>query len=119
MDKDNVRRRKRQGSAGVSQLLSDKLSCFLKPVLIRLSQLLDRRLVQTLFHLMQVILMHRHRNNGLLLSELGGELLGMDRAPAGTKPIANLLHSPRWGWQVDVDPCHGSCFPLVSLVFSP
>lgn len=100
MDKGIVKEKKRQGSAGGSQLLSDRLYEFTKPVLGWLGQRLDRRLVQTFFDLMVVILMHRHRNNGLLLSELGGELLGMDRAPAGTKRIAKLLHSKRWGWQV-------------------
>lgn len=33
---------------------------------------------------------------GLLLSELGGYLLGFDKAPAGTKRISNLLGSPKW-----------------------
>ncbi len=43
-----------------------------------------------------VIVMHRHRNQGLLLSELGGQLLGGERAPAGTKRIHNLLCSEGW-----------------------
>ena len=56
--------------------------------------------MQTFLDLLIVIVMHRHRNQGLLLSELGGQLLGMDRAPAGTKRISKLLHSQRWGGQV-------------------
>src|SRR5258706_16417958 len=43
-----------------------------------------------------VILTFRDRANGLLLSELGGYLLSPDQAPAGTKPLSNLLHSLRW-----------------------
>jgi hypothetical protein len=43
-----------------------------------------------------VIIIQRHRNQGLLLSELGGQLMGMDRAPAGTKRIAKLIHSQKW-----------------------
>jgi hypothetical protein len=43
-----------------------------------------------------VIIMLRHRNQGLLLTELGGQLLGMDHAPAGAKRISSLLHSGRW-----------------------
>ena len=39
---------------------------------------------------------HRHRNNGLLLSELGGYLLGAEACHAGTKRISNLLHSQKW-----------------------
>ena len=46
--------------------------------------------------LVLVILMHRNRNSGLLLSELGDHLLGGERGPAGVKRIASLLHSKRW-----------------------
>src|SRR5262249_23525754 len=38
----------------------------------------------------------RHRALALLLSELGAYLAGPEHAPAGTKRLANLLHSPRW-----------------------
>jgi len=43
-----------------------------------------------------VILIHRNRNNGLLLSELGDHLVGGGRGPAGVKRIASLLHSVKW-----------------------
>jgi hypothetical protein len=43
-----------------------------------------------------VIVRHRHRNHGLVLSELGGRLLGAARAPAEVKRVAHLLHSARW-----------------------
>jgi len=69
---------------------------FLRPVLSRLAQHLDIRLVQTALDLVQVILTHRHRAMGLLLSELGAFLLGPEQAPAGTKRISNLLHAPTW-----------------------
>ena len=49
---------------------------FLKPLLQELHKKVDRRLVKTMLDLVLVILMHRHRNNGLLLSELGDHLLG-------------------------------------------
>ncbi|MEM2890194.1 MAG: hypothetical protein QW358_02465 [Candidatus Hadarchaeum sp.] len=52
---------------------------------------MDRRLVQIFLDLLLVIVMYRHRNQGLLLSELEGMLLGADRAPAGSKRISNLL----------------------------
>jgi hypothetical protein len=64
---------------------------------------MDRRLVHTLLDLLPVIVMHRHRNQGLLLSELGGFLLGAQHAPAGTKRISNLLRSPGWNAQVVED----------------
>jgi len=51
----------------------------------------DRRLVKTMVALVLVILMHRHRNPGVWLRELGGE-----RGPAGVKRIVSLLHSRRW-----------------------
>ena len=57
---------------------------------------LDIRLVQTALDLVQVILTHRHRALGLLLTELGGYLLSPAQAPAGAKRISNLIHAPDW-----------------------
>jgi hypothetical protein len=58
---------------------------------------MDRRLVETFLALVIVLIMHRHRNHGLLLSELGGYLLPPEHAPAGTKRLQNLLRSAKWG----------------------
>jgi hypothetical protein len=69
---------------------------YLKPLLEELHRKVDRRLVKTLLDLVLVILMHRNRNTGLLLSELGDHLLGGERGPAGVKRIANLIHSVNW-----------------------
>ncbi len=96
MNKRTGNRKKRPGSQGASEILTHRYFLFVAPFLAQLHQLLDRRLVQTFFDLLVVILIHRHRQQGLLLSELGGHLLGNDCAPAGTKRIASLLHSPRW-----------------------
>lgn len=57
---------------------------------------IDKRLVDTFFDLFVIILMFRNRSMGLLLSELGGFILGFHRAPAGTKRISNLLRSNKW-----------------------
>lgn len=76
--------------------LENRCWAFLQPVLEELHRKVDRRLVKTLLDLVLVILMHRHRNNGLLLSELGDHLLGGERGPAGVKRIASLVHSVRW-----------------------
>lgn len=76
--------------------LENQCWAYLKPLLEELHRKVDRRLVKTLLDLVLVILMHRHRNNGLLLSELGDHLLGGERGPAGVKRIASLLHSGRW-----------------------
>jgi hypothetical protein len=80
----------------ISRALEDQCWQFLRPVLQELHERLDRRLVKTLLDLVLVILMHRHRSHGLVLSELGDQLLGGDHGPAGTKRIANLLHSAKW-----------------------
>jgi hypothetical protein len=69
---------------------------FVKPLLERLNKKIDRRLVMTLFGVLIAIITHRHRNNGLLLSELGGYLLGPERCVAGTKRISKLIHSEKW-----------------------
>lgn len=66
------------------------------PILVKLNEKLDRRLVNTFLGLVMAIIMHRHRNNGLLLSELGSYLLGAEHCRAGTKRISNLVHSEKW-----------------------
>jgi hypothetical protein len=71
-----------------------------RELLGKLNGVLDRRLVKTFLDLVMVILIHRHRNNGLLLSELGDQLLGGEHGPAGVKRVAKLLHSERWSSQV-------------------
>jgi len=89
MNKSTGKREKRQESRD----LENQCWVFLKPFLEELHKKLVRRLVKTLLDLM---LVHRHRNNGLLLSELGDHLMGGERGPAGVKRIASLLHSKRW-----------------------
>jgi len=76
--------------------MESRLVKYLKPVLSELNEKMDRRLVKTLLGLVIAIVEHRHRNNGLLLSELGGYLLGTEGCQAGTKRISNLLHSQKW-----------------------
>lgn len=79
-----------------SEVIADLVYRFVRPLLETLNAKIDRRLVQTFLDLLLVIVIHRHRNQGLLLSELGGHLLGAEQAPAGTKRISSLLHSPDW-----------------------
>lgn len=76
--------------------LEKELVKALWPLLVGMKQRVDRRLVTTFLGLVMVIVMHRHRNHGLLLSELGGYLLEPGHCQAGTKRISNLLHSQRW-----------------------
>lgn len=96
MTKHTRRGRSPQGSGGVSRLLEATVYGCLAPFLKVLKRQLDRRLVQTCLGLVLGILMHRHRNHGLLLSELGSYLLSPDQAVAGTKRLSRLLHSPKW-----------------------
>jgi Transposase DDE domain len=85
-----------QASPLVAQQMSKQLTSFVHPLLTELDKGLDLRLVQTFLATLHVLLEFRHRNNGLLLSELGGYLATPEHAPAGTKRLSNLLHSPNW-----------------------
>jgi hypothetical protein len=93
MCKNNRRNGERQVK---SERLEAEIYGFLEALLRELNRRIDRRLVGTFMGLVMAILRHRHRNHGLLLSELGGYLLGPQRCRAGTKRISNLLHSEKW-----------------------
>jgi hypothetical protein len=80
----------------ISRETEQKLVHFLSPLLFKLNKELDRRLVKNFLGLVMAIMQHRHRNHGLVLSELGGFLLGAMRCCAGTKRIHNLLSSSKW-----------------------
>jgi hypothetical protein len=80
----------------LAQRLRHELRAFVAPLLRQLDQQLDRRLVITFLDTLQALLVFRHRNFGLLLSELGSYLAPPGHAPAGTKRLSNLLRSPRW-----------------------
>jgi len=77
-----------------------RLFAFVQPLAQQLDELLDRRLINTFVSLLGCILRHRHNSLGLLLSELGGKLLGESHSPAGTKRISNLLRSKKWSHSV-------------------
>lgn len=96
MNKGTSKREKAQESLE----LETRCWVFLQPFLEELHKRVDRRLVKTLLDLVLVILMHRNRNSGLLLSELGDHLLGGEHGPAGVKRIASLVHSVKWGSQL-------------------
>lgn len=96
MSKDSKKSSRRQEAENRSSYLSDRYYIHLKSLLVKLKGKMDRRLVGTFLGLAMAILLHRHRNHGLLLSELGGFLLEPNHAPAGTKRIHRLLHSTKW-----------------------
>lgn len=68
----------------------------MQPLLLWLDARLDKRLVRPFLQTGQAILQFRHRAHGLLLSELGAYVLSPVQAPAGTKRLSHLLHSPKW-----------------------
>lgn len=83
-----------------SKALEEQLVKMLWPVLVEMNRKVDRRLVQTFLGLVLAIVLHRHRDHGLLLSELGGYLLGAEYCQAGTKRISTLVHSAKWEAEV-------------------
>jgi len=83
-----------------AQGVSDQLETFVQGLLVELDRQLDKRLVRTFLLALQAILMFRHSSQGLLLSELGGYLVGPEQAPAGTKRLSNWLRSPRWTYRL-------------------
>jgi hypothetical protein len=82
-----------QASSEVASELSRLLTAFVKPLMEHLHQSLDLRLVHTFVATLHGLLQWRHRNHGLLLSELGGYLASPAHAKARTKRLSNLLHS--------------------------
>ena len=113
-----------QASVHQAEALSQLCYVFVRPVLCRLQRGMDRRLVQTLLDLLQVIVMHRHRQQGLVLSELGSYLLGPAQAPAGTKRIekapaasaAPTKYAPIWNSDFERKP---RILPVSSSASSP
>lgn len=85
-----------QEAPQISAALRQRLAVFVAPLVALLDARLDARLVRTFVAALEAIVCFRHRNHGLLLSELGGVLLGGDHAPAGTKRLSNLLRSSKW-----------------------
>lgn len=84
----------------LARTFRERLSDFLAPLLVRLDERLDRRLVKTFAATIEILLQNRYRSTGLLLSELGAFLLSPEQAPAGTKRLSNLLRSKRWSADV-------------------
>jgi hypothetical protein len=80
----------------VSLFYQQRLTQFSQSIVEELTTLIDVRLVRTFSQLLITLLRFRHRNQGLLLSELGEHLLSARQAPAGTKRISNLLRCPHW-----------------------
>lgn len=85
-------------TSALAHTFRERLKGFLAPLLARLDEQLDSRLVRTLGATVEVLLQNRY--SGLLLSELGAFLTSPETAAAGTKRLSNLLRSPRWSADV-------------------
>ena len=72
----------KQAPGAISAHLRGQLAAFLAPLLAQLDTRVDARLVRTFQRTIDVLIAFRHRNYGLLLSELGGYLLPPEHAPA-------------------------------------
>jgi hypothetical protein len=96
----SIEKERLQASNEVAQDLSHRLTMFVEPLLAWLDAKIDLRLVHTFLATLHVLLQFRHRNNGLLLSELGAYLTSLAHAPAGTKRFWNLLHCNKWSSQI-------------------
>jgi hypothetical protein len=83
-------------TSALAHTFRERLKGFLAPLLSRLDEQLDSRLVGTLSATVEVLLQNRYRSCGLLLSELGAFLTSPEKAAAGTKRLSNLLRSQRW-----------------------
>ena len=87
-------------NVALAHTFRERLNEFLDPLLVRLDEQLDSRLVRTLGATVEVLLQTRYRGAGLLLSELGAYLTSPVQAAAGTKRLSNLLRSKRWSAEV-------------------
>ena len=74
-DKPNEEERQEKTRALEKRLVKE-----LWPLLVVVKQKVDRRLVQTFLGVVMAILIHRHRNHGLLLSAGTSALPGGDKA---------------------------------------
>jgi hypothetical protein len=81
----------------VASQLVQRLDQFLAPLLVVLDAYVDSRLVRTLVDLLVSLVQLRHREAGVLMSELGAMLLSPQHGPAASKRISRLLQSPQWG----------------------
>lgn len=90
-------------TSALAHTFRERLKGFLAPLLDRLDEQLDSRLVRTLGATVEVLLQNRYHGSGLLLSELGTFLTSPEKAAAGTKRLSNLLRSKRWSADVLAD----------------
>lgn len=99
MFKDTEKQAAKQQAHSASGKIEWKLLEYLGDLLRELDRQIDRRLVVTFVALSMALLMHRHRNEGGWMSQLGSYLVA-ENAEAGKKRIQKLLYSQKWHSQL-------------------
>src|ERR1700726_1855563 len=84
-----------QSPAAFSQQYGQALLQFLHPLVREMDAEMDKRPVRTLVQAVEAILVFRDRNHGLLLSELGDAMDGLEGG-GGTKRLGTLIHHQGW-----------------------
>jgi hypothetical protein len=84
----------------MAQGVSTALAQCLAPLLIELASVLDQRLVRTFLYTVTSMLPLRERVNGLLLSEMGGDLETPEKAKACTTRLSRLFHWRKWSTEL-------------------
>jgi hypothetical protein len=87
------------------QFIIHQAARYLKPYTEQLYLQMDVRLVQTFFDAFIGIIVHRDKEKGLLLSELGGYIAGFLKSVSGTKRLSNLFRSHKWS-HTDIEGQH-------------
>ena len=72
-------------TSALAHTFRERLKGFLAPLLARLDEQVDSRLVRTLAATVEVLLQNRYQGSGLLLSELGAFLMSPEQAGAGPR----------------------------------
>jgi hypothetical protein len=102
MIKNNGKEAGRQQAKSTSWKIEWRLLSFLGEFLRELDRAIDRRLVMTFVGLSMALIIHRHRNEGGWMSQLGSYLVP-ENAEAGKKRIQKLLYSQKWNSQMIED----------------
>lgn len=82
--------------AQAAHIAGEELLEYLGPLLVRLEEALDKRVVRTFAQTVCAIIRNRDRARTLQLTELGGMLLGPPKAQAGAKRLGTLLRHQEW-----------------------
>jgi hypothetical protein len=91
-----ISRTKRQEVQAKSEEVTSLLEAYLEPLVEKLDAYLDKRLVQTFLQGIRTIIQARNQAPGLVISEVGAQLLSGREATAGEKRLHRLLTSEKW-----------------------